>query len=84
SNFSLEEFQQPEFEGYGPKTSKSVSEDTSKKVRESPDAPVCRKRISHKGRKTKPRTTKLSAEWKCVKRRSKIKAKESIKLDSQP
>ncbi|GKE88480.1 hypothetical protein Tco_1565955, partial [Tanacetum coccineum] len=45
---------------------------------------VCRKRISHKGRKTKPRTTKLSTEWKCVKRRSKIKAKESIKLDSQP
>ncbi|GKF33825.1 reverse transcriptase domain-containing protein, partial [Tanacetum coccineum] len=46
--------------------------------------PVCRKRISHKGQKTKPRTTKLSTEWKCVKRRSKIKAKESIKLDSQP
>ncbi|GJV83553.1 hypothetical protein Tco_1523451, partial [Tanacetum coccineum] len=34
----LEEFQQPEFEGYGPKTSKSVSEDNSYKVRESPDA----------------------------------------------
>ncbi|GJU43937.1 hypothetical protein Tco_1201203 [Tanacetum coccineum] len=29
SNSSLEEFQQPEFEGYGPKTSKNVSEDTS-------------------------------------------------------
>ncbi|GJX72825.1 hypothetical protein Tco_0311420 [Tanacetum coccineum] len=28
SNSGLEEFQQPEFEGYGPKTSKSVSEDT--------------------------------------------------------
>ncbi|GKC92160.1 hypothetical protein Tco_1157602, partial [Tanacetum coccineum] len=27
-------------------------------------------RISHKGRKTKPRTTKLSTDWKCVKRRS--------------
>ncbi|GJV62405.1 hypothetical protein Tco_1468505 [Tanacetum coccineum] len=35
---SLEEFQQPEFEGYGPKTSKSVSEDISNEVRESPDA----------------------------------------------
>ncbi|GJW01156.1 putative ribonuclease H-like domain-containing protein [Tanacetum coccineum] len=34
----LEEFQQPEFEGYGPKTSKSVSENTSNKVRESLDA----------------------------------------------
>ncbi|GJY75925.1 ribonuclease H-like domain-containing protein [Tanacetum coccineum] len=29
---------EPEFEGYRPKTSKSVSEDTSNKVRESPDA----------------------------------------------
>ncbi|GJS51536.1 ribonuclease H-like domain-containing protein [Tanacetum coccineum] len=36
----LEEFQQPEFEGYGPKNSKSVSENTSNEVRESPDAPL--------------------------------------------
>ncbi|GKB35708.1 putative ribonuclease H-like domain-containing protein [Tanacetum coccineum] len=34
----LEEFQQPEFEGYGPKTSKSVSKDISNEVRESPNA----------------------------------------------
>ncbi|GJV43468.1 putative ribonuclease H-like domain-containing protein [Tanacetum coccineum] len=34
----LEEFQQPKFEGYGPKTSKSVSENISNKVKESPDA----------------------------------------------
>ncbi|GJT01363.1 putative ribonuclease H-like domain-containing protein [Tanacetum coccineum] len=34
----LEEFQHREFEGYGPKTSKSVSEDISNEVRESPDA----------------------------------------------
>ncbi|GJY77873.1 ribonuclease H-like domain-containing protein [Tanacetum coccineum] len=32
SNSGLEEFQQPEFEGYGPKTSKNVSEDTSNKI----------------------------------------------------
>ncbi|GJV84981.1 putative ribonuclease H-like domain-containing protein [Tanacetum coccineum] len=38
SNSGLEEFQQLEFEGYGPKTSKSVNEDISNKVRESPDA----------------------------------------------
>ncbi|GJR91926.1 putative ribonuclease H-like domain-containing protein [Tanacetum coccineum] len=38
SNSGLEEFQQPEFEGYGPKTSKSVSEDTSNDVRKYPDA----------------------------------------------
>ncbi|GKA52392.1 putative ribonuclease H-like domain-containing protein [Tanacetum coccineum] len=38
SNSGLEEFQQPEFEGYGPKTSKSVSKDTSNEVRESHDA----------------------------------------------
>ncbi|GJR72418.1 hypothetical protein Tco_0084783 [Tanacetum coccineum] len=42
----LEEFQQPEFEGYGPKTSKSVSEDISNKVRESPDAPLVEELVS--------------------------------------
>ncbi|GJX37877.1 ribonuclease H-like domain-containing protein [Tanacetum coccineum] len=41
----LEEFQQPEFEGYGPKTSKSVSEDISNEVRESPDAPLVAKLV---------------------------------------
>nr|GEY34434.1 ribonuclease H-like domain-containing protein [Tanacetum cinerariifolium] len=37
SNSGLEEFQQPKFEGYGPKTSKSVSEDISNEVKESPE-----------------------------------------------
>ncbi|GJT26083.1 ribonuclease H-like domain-containing protein [Tanacetum coccineum] len=37
---------EPEFEGYGPKTSKNVSEDTSNKVRESPDAPMVEKLVS--------------------------------------
>ncbi|GKE61509.1 hypothetical protein Tco_1511876, partial [Tanacetum coccineum] len=45
SNSSLEEFQQPEFEGYGSKTSKNVSEDTSNEVRESPDAPMVEKLV---------------------------------------
>ncbi|GJX55876.1 putative ribonuclease H-like domain-containing protein [Tanacetum coccineum] len=45
-NFGLEEFQQPEFEGYGPKTSKSVSEDISNKVRESTDAPLVEELVS--------------------------------------
>ncbi|GJZ54436.1 hypothetical protein Tco_0609321 [Tanacetum coccineum] len=40
------EFQQPEFEGYGPKTSKNVSEDTSNEVRESLDAPMVEKLVS--------------------------------------
>ncbi|GJT96363.1 hypothetical protein Tco_1091881 [Tanacetum coccineum] len=40
SNSGLEEFQQPEFEGYGPKISKSVSENVSNEVRKSPDAPL--------------------------------------------
>ncbi|GJS42437.1 hypothetical protein Tco_0567480 [Tanacetum coccineum] len=35
-----------EFEGYGPKTSKNVCEDTSNKVRESPDAPMVEKLVS--------------------------------------
>ncbi|GJR29586.1 hypothetical protein Tco_1105818, partial [Tanacetum coccineum] len=45
SNSGLEEFQQPEFESYGPKTSKSVSEDISNKVRESPDAPLVKELV---------------------------------------
>ncbi|GJS41620.1 putative ribonuclease H-like domain-containing protein [Tanacetum coccineum] len=36
----LEEFQQPDFEGYGPKPSKSVSEDISNDLMESLDAPL--------------------------------------------
>ncbi|GJS19394.1 putative ribonuclease H-like domain-containing protein [Tanacetum coccineum] len=40
SNSGLEEFQQPEFEGYGPKASKSVGKDTSNKVKKNPDAPL--------------------------------------------
>ncbi|GKA87631.1 putative ribonuclease H-like domain-containing protein [Tanacetum coccineum] len=46
SNSSLEEFQQPEFEGYGPKTSKSVCKDISNKVRESPDVPLVKELVS--------------------------------------
>ncbi|GJR34761.1 ribonuclease H-like domain-containing protein [Tanacetum coccineum] len=42
----LEEFQQPKFEGYGPKTSKSVSEDISNEVRESSDAPLVEELVS--------------------------------------
>ncbi|GJT08903.1 hypothetical protein Tco_0843365 [Tanacetum coccineum] len=47
SHSGLEEFQQPKFEGYGPKTSRSVSEDTSNKVRETPDAPLVEKLMSN-------------------------------------
>ncbi|GJV82362.1 ribonuclease H-like domain-containing protein [Tanacetum coccineum] len=42
----LEEFQQPEFEGYRPKPSKSVSKDISNKGRESPDAPLIEELVS--------------------------------------
>ncbi|GKD63458.1 hypothetical protein Tco_1305566, partial [Tanacetum coccineum] len=46
SNSGLEKFQQPKFEGYGPKTSKNVCEYTSNKVRESHDAPMVEKLVS--------------------------------------
>nr|GEV42435.1 hypothetical protein [Tanacetum cinerariifolium] len=45
SNSDLEEFKQPEFESYGPKTSKSVSEDISTEVKESSDVPLVKKLI---------------------------------------
>ncbi|GJT46231.1 putative ribonuclease H-like domain-containing protein [Tanacetum coccineum] len=37
---------EPEFEGYGPKTSKSVSEDISNEVMESPNAPLVKELVS--------------------------------------
>ncbi|GJV84484.1 ribonuclease H-like domain-containing protein [Tanacetum coccineum] len=46
SNSGLEEFQQLKFEGYEPKTSKSVSEDISNEVREIPDAPLVKELVS--------------------------------------
>ncbi|GJQ97539.1 ribonuclease H-like domain-containing protein, partial [Tanacetum coccineum] len=46
SNSGLKQFQQPKFEGYGPKTSKSVSEYISNEVRESPDAPLVKELVS--------------------------------------
>ncbi|GJZ05726.1 ribonuclease H-like domain-containing protein [Tanacetum coccineum] len=46
SNSGLKEFQQPEFEGYGPKTSKNVSEDNFNEVRKSPDAPLVKELVS--------------------------------------
>ncbi|GJY20397.1 putative ribonuclease H-like domain-containing protein [Tanacetum coccineum] len=46
SNSGLEEFQQPEFEGYGPKPSKSFSEDTSNEVRKFPDASLVGELVS--------------------------------------
>ncbi|GJU42851.1 putative ribonuclease H-like domain-containing protein [Tanacetum coccineum] len=44
---SIEEFQHPQFEGYGPKSSKNVSEDIFNEVRESPDAPLVEE-LGHK------------------------------------
>ncbi|GJY34987.1 ribonuclease H-like domain-containing protein [Tanacetum coccineum] len=52
TNYSLEEFQQPEFEGYGPKASKSVCKDTSNEVEKTPDAPLDKKLVSEKEKQT--------------------------------
>ncbi|GJR16312.1 reverse transcriptase domain-containing protein [Tanacetum coccineum] len=43
---------EPEFEGYGPKTSKNVSEDTFNEVRESLDAPLVEELVSNDKKKT--------------------------------
>ncbi|GJR85567.1 ribonuclease H-like domain-containing protein [Tanacetum coccineum] len=48
----LEEFQQPEFEGYGPKASKSVCKDTFNEVKKTPDAPLGEKLVSKKEKQT--------------------------------
>nr|GEW35487.1 putative reverse transcriptase, RNA-dependent DNA polymerase [Tanacetum cinerariifolium] len=46
SNSGIEEFKQPEFEGYGPKASKSVSVDTSNKIKKAPNAQIIKDWIS--------------------------------------
>ncbi|GJS98253.1 hypothetical protein Tco_0819423 [Tanacetum coccineum] len=52
SNSGLKEFQQPEFEGYRPKASKSVCKDTSNEVKKTPDAPLGKKLVSEKEKQT--------------------------------
>nr|GEW68651.1 ubiquitin hydrolase [Tanacetum cinerariifolium] len=46
SNSGLEEFKQPEFEGYGPKASKSVSVDILNEINKVPDAPIIKDWVS--------------------------------------
>nr|GEW48032.1 hypothetical protein [Tanacetum cinerariifolium] len=53
SNSGLEEFQQPKFEGYEPKTSNSVSGDISNEVKESTDAPLVKELVSYDNYSTK-------------------------------
>ncbi|GJY94809.1 ribonuclease H-like domain-containing protein, partial [Tanacetum coccineum] len=43
----LKEFQQPKFEGYGPKSSKSVNKDITNEVRKSPDASLVEELVSN-------------------------------------
>ncbi|GJW85485.1 putative ribonuclease H-like domain-containing protein [Tanacetum coccineum] len=52
SNTGLEEFQQPEFQGYGPKASKSVCVDTSNKVKTTPATPLVEELVSEKEKQT--------------------------------
>ncbi|GJT37049.1 putative ribonuclease H-like domain-containing protein [Tanacetum coccineum] len=52
SNSGLEEFQQPEFKGYGPKASKSVCKDTSNEVKKTFDAPLGEKLVLEKEKQT--------------------------------
>nr|GFA17208.1 ribonuclease H-like domain-containing protein [Tanacetum cinerariifolium] len=60
SNSGLEEFQQPEFEGYEPKTSNSVSKDISNEVKESLDALLVKELVSDDKNKTFfPTVTKI-------------------------
>ncbi|GJV71738.1 hypothetical protein Tco_1491733 [Tanacetum coccineum] len=52
SNSSLEEFQQPEFKGFGPKASKNVCLDTSNEVKKTPDTPLVEELVLEKGKQT--------------------------------
>ncbi|GKB46785.1 putative reverse transcriptase domain-containing protein [Tanacetum coccineum] len=52
SNSGLKEFQQPEFEGYRPKASKSVCKDTSNEVKKTPNALLGEKLVLEKEKQT--------------------------------
>nr|GEZ82536.1 hypothetical protein [Tanacetum cinerariifolium] len=47
SNYGLEEFQQPEFKGYGPNTSKNAIEDIPNELKKYPDAPLVKDMLSN-------------------------------------
>ncbi|GKA77657.1 hypothetical protein Tco_0784194, partial [Tanacetum coccineum] len=47
SNFGLEEFQQPEFEGYGFKPNKSVYENSSNEIKKTTDSPIIKDLVSN-------------------------------------
>ncbi|GJZ10177.1 hypothetical protein Tco_0544936 [Tanacetum coccineum] len=51
-NMDLMDFSDSEFEGYGPKASKSVCKDTSNEVKKTPDAPLGEKLVSEKEKQT--------------------------------
>ncbi|GJU63400.1 ribonuclease H-like domain-containing protein [Tanacetum coccineum] len=46
SNTGLEEFKQPEFEGYGVKVNKSACENSSTEIKKTPDAPIIEDYVS--------------------------------------
>ncbi|GKC53204.1 hypothetical protein Tco_1075949, partial [Tanacetum coccineum] len=66
------EFQQPEFEGYGPKTSKSVIKDISNKVRETPNAPLVKELVSNDNLEKKT-VSPTVAKIKCVRSKQQEK-----------
>ncbi|GJT08607.1 hypothetical protein Tco_0843069 [Tanacetum coccineum] len=52
TNMALMAFSNSEFEGYGPKASKSVCKDTSNEVKKTPDAPLGKRLVSEKEKQT--------------------------------
>ncbi|GJU13799.1 hypothetical protein Tco_1136195 [Tanacetum coccineum] len=56
SYFGLEEFKQPEFEGYGVKVDKSVCEKSSKEIKKTPGAPIIEDWVSDNESKPKKKT----------------------------
>ncbi|GJW30484.1 putative ribonuclease H-like domain-containing protein [Tanacetum coccineum] len=79
SNSGLEEFQQPEFEGYGPKANKSVCKDISNEVKNTPDAPLGKKLVSEKEKQTIFPTKKESAKQQEKPARKPVKYAEMYK-----
>ncbi|GJX83023.1 putative ribonuclease H-like domain-containing protein [Tanacetum coccineum] len=62
SNSGLEEFQQPEFQGYGPKATKSVYVNTSTKVKTTPPTPIVNIAKAQAVNTTKPKAVNTARQ----------------------
>ncbi|GJT84504.1 hypothetical protein Tco_1066221 [Tanacetum coccineum] len=80
SHFGIEKFKEPEFEGYGVKVDKCVSETSSKEIKKTPDAPIIKDCVSDDDEQDKPKPkSEKKTVIPTVKKKEFVKAKQDDK-----